>query len=199
VMAQVEEEKKALAVFKEDNTWTPPLEDILKHIAKTNTTPHTWEEIKMLLHYKLDSIMSSNSNHRELISATETETTTTTITTVTTEMEKEMETSNNTSNSNPNSNSSSNSNLNSHSTSNSNLSLLSHFPSNSPILIPTFVTSFHQGLDTFTSFPFTCQRICELLVSPLSQQKSLVKYLRALDKMVNITSYEDIQTSSTST
>ncbi|KAF9382051.1 hypothetical protein CPB97_007374 [Podila verticillata] len=46
----------------------------------------------------------------------------------------------------------------------------------------------NQLLNTFTSAPFTIQRICELLDNPTEHHSSLIKYLRAVEKVLMITS-----------
>ncbi|KAF9955119.1 protein phosphatase 4, regulatory subunit 2 [Mortierella alpina] len=43
-------------------------------------------------------------------------------------------------------------------------------------------------LDTFTSAPFTIQRVCELLSNPTEHHSNLIKYLRAVEKVLMITS-----------
>ncbi|KAG0209436.1 protein phosphatase 4, regulatory subunit 2 [Mortierella sp. GBA30] len=43
-------------------------------------------------------------------------------------------------------------------------------------------------LDKFTSAPFTIQRVCELLSNPTEHHSSLIKYLRAVEKVLMITS-----------
>ncbi|KAF9994809.1 hypothetical protein BGZ80_003937 [Entomortierella chlamydospora] len=43
-------------------------------------------------------------------------------------------------------------------------------------------------LDAFTSAPFTIQRVCELLHSPTEHHTNLIKYLRAVEKVLMITS-----------
>ncbi|KAG0014975.1 protein phosphatase 4, regulatory subunit 2, partial [Podila clonocystis] len=45
-----------------------------------------------------------------------------------------------------------------------------------------------QLLSTFTSAPFTIQRVCELLDNPTEHHSSLIKYLRAVEKVLMITS-----------
>ncbi|KAG0088235.1 hypothetical protein BGZ92_006465 [Podila epicladia] len=45
-----------------------------------------------------------------------------------------------------------------------------------------------QLLNTFTSAPFTIQRVCELLDNPTEHHSSLIKYLRAVEKVLMITS-----------
>ncbi|KAG0344638.1 hypothetical protein BG004_004291 [Podila humilis] len=46
----------------------------------------------------------------------------------------------------------------------------------------------HQLLDTFVSPPFTIQRVCELLDQPTEHHCILIKYLRAVEKVLMITS-----------
>ncbi|KAF9372515.1 hypothetical protein CPC16_002387 [Podila verticillata] len=46
----------------------------------------------------------------------------------------------------------------------------------------------NQLLNTFTSAPFTIQRVCELLDNPTEHHSSLIKYLRAVEKVLMITS-----------
>ncbi|KAG0048389.1 hypothetical protein BGZ83_006646 [Gryganskiella cystojenkinii] len=43
-------------------------------------------------------------------------------------------------------------------------------------------------LNTFTSAPFTIQRVCELLSNPTEHHSNLIKYLRAVEKVLMITS-----------
>ncbi|KAF9897329.1 protein phosphatase 4, regulatory subunit 2 [Lobosporangium transversale] len=43
-------------------------------------------------------------------------------------------------------------------------------------------------LDAFTSAPFTIQRVCELLHNPTEHHSNLIKYLRAVEKVLMITS-----------
>ncbi|KAG9323418.1 hypothetical protein KVV02_002578 [Mortierella alpina] len=43
-------------------------------------------------------------------------------------------------------------------------------------------------LDAFTSAPFTIQRVCELLSNPTEHHSNLIKYLRAVEKVLMITS-----------
>ncbi|GJJ73100.1 serine/threonine-protein phosphatase 4 regulatory subunit 2 [Entomortierella parvispora] len=43
-------------------------------------------------------------------------------------------------------------------------------------------------LNTFTSAPFTIQRVCELLSNPTEHHSSVIKYLRAVEKVLMITS-----------
>lgn len=60
-----------------------------------------------------------------------------------------------------------------------------------PISINTLVLETPQGyhdrikglLDTFTSAPFTIQRVCELISSPTEHHTNLIKYLRAVEKV----------------
>ncbi|KAG0340478.1 hypothetical protein BG000_011861 [Podila horticola] len=46
----------------------------------------------------------------------------------------------------------------------------------------------NQLLNAFTSAPFTIQRVCELLDNPTEHHSSLIKYLRAVEKVLMITS-----------
>ncbi|KAF9157465.1 hypothetical protein BGX21_004148 [Mortierella sp. AD011] len=49
-------------------------------------------------------------------------------------------------------------------------------------------TRINALLDAFTSAPFTIQRVCELLHSPTEHHTNLIKYLRAVEKVLMITS-----------
>ncbi|KAF9362073.1 protein phosphatase 4, regulatory subunit 2 [Mortierella sp. AD094] len=49
-------------------------------------------------------------------------------------------------------------------------------------------TRINSLLDAFTSAPFTIQRVCELLYSPTEHHTNLIKYLRAVEKVLMITS-----------
>ncbi|KAF9104479.1 hypothetical protein BGX29_001793, partial [Mortierella sp. GBA35] len=65
-----------------------------------------------------------------------------------------------------------------------------------PISTNTLVLETPQGyhnrinamLDAFTSAPFTIQRVCELLSNPTEHHTNLIKYLRAVEKVLMITS-----------
>ncbi|KAG0274157.1 protein phosphatase 4, regulatory subunit 2 [Linnemannia gamsii] len=65
-----------------------------------------------------------------------------------------------------------------------------------PISINTLVIETPQGyhdrikclLDAFSSAPFTIQRVCELISSPTEHHTNLIKYLRAVEKVLMITS-----------
>ncbi|KAG0351349.1 protein phosphatase 4, regulatory subunit 2 [Gamsiella multidivaricata] len=46
----------------------------------------------------------------------------------------------------------------------------------------------NELLDAFTSAPFTIQRVCELLWKPSEHHSNLIKYLRAVEKVLMITS-----------
>lgn len=49
----------------------------------------------------------------------------------------------------------------------------------------------------FLSCPFTIQRLCELIIEPKKYYKMYIKYLRAVDKVLSVTSYwEDYATTS---
>ncbi|KAF9582539.1 protein phosphatase 4, regulatory subunit 2 [Lunasporangiospora selenospora] len=43
-------------------------------------------------------------------------------------------------------------------------------------------------INAFTSAPFTIQRVCELLANPSEHHRNLIKYLRAVEKVLTITS-----------
>ncbi|OAQ29562.1 hypothetical protein K457DRAFT_19067 [Linnemannia elongata AG-77] len=65
-----------------------------------------------------------------------------------------------------------------------------------PISINTLLLETPQGyhdrikglLDAFSSAPFTIQRVCELVSSPTEHHTNLIKYLRAVEKVLMITS-----------
>ncbi|KAF8942267.1 hypothetical protein BGZ47_006667 [Haplosporangium gracile] len=65
-----------------------------------------------------------------------------------------------------------------------------------PISINTLLLETPQGyhdrikglLDAFLSAPFTIQRVCELISSPTEHHTNLIKYLRAVEKVLMITS-----------
>ncbi|KAF9967987.1 hypothetical protein BGZ73_000296 [Actinomortierella ambigua] len=63
--------------------------------------------------------------------------------------------------------------------------------------LPAYETpdAYHQRicglLSAFTSPPFTIQRICELLLDPTAHHTLVTKYLRAVEKVLNITSSID--------
>ncbi|KAK3824328.1 MAG: hypothetical protein JOS17DRAFT_260916 [Linnemannia elongata] len=65
-----------------------------------------------------------------------------------------------------------------------------------PISINTLLLETPQGyhdrirglLDAFSSAPFTIQRVCELISSPTEHHTNLIKYLRAVEKVLMITS-----------
>ncbi|KAG0249452.1 hypothetical protein BG011_009282 [Mortierella polycephala] len=65
-----------------------------------------------------------------------------------------------------------------------------------PISKDTFVIETPEGyherinalLNAFTNTPFTIQRVCELLSNPTEHHSNLIKYLRAVEKVLMITS-----------
>ncbi|KAF9924693.1 Serine/threonine-protein phosphatase 4 regulatory subunit 2 [Linnemannia zychae] len=65
-----------------------------------------------------------------------------------------------------------------------------------PISTNTLLLETPQGyhdrikslLDAFTSAPFTIQRVCELISNPTEHHTNLIKYLRAVEKVLMITS-----------
>ncbi|KAI1305562.1 protein phosphatase 4, regulatory subunit 2 [Mortierella claussenii] len=71
---------------------------------------------------------------------------------------------------------------------------------NGPAMIPiskdTLLVETQEGyheringlFDAFTSAPFTIQRVCELLSNPTEHHSNLLKYLRAVEKVLMITS-----------
>ncbi|KAF9196183.1 hypothetical protein BGZ50_001584 [Haplosporangium sp. Z 11] len=69
-------------------------------------------------------------------------------------------------------------------------------PKRIPISKDTFVVETPEGyherintlLDAFTNTPFTIQRVCELLSNPTEHHSNLIKYLRAVEKVLMITS-----------
>ncbi|KAJ1342922.1 hypothetical protein BSLG_002579 [Batrachochytrium salamandrivorans] len=46
-----------------------------------------------------------------------------------------------------------------------------------------------EALDLLPSAPFTLQRLCELITQPLKDHKSFEKYLRAVEKVLSVSSY----------
>jgi len=58
--------------------------------------------------------------------------------------------------------------------------------------IHNLLEQLHQGLDGFSSFPFTIQRLCELLLVLPPVQKTRLKYVKAIEKMTSVTGVEDI-------
>ncbi|TPX72176.1 hypothetical protein SpCBS45565_g00613 [Spizellomyces sp. 'palustris'] len=54
--------------------------------------------------------------------------------------------------------------------------------------VKDYETRIGQALDTFDEAPFTVQRLCELTVRPNEHHKNIWKYLRALEKVLLVTS-----------
>ncbi|KAJ3047052.1 hypothetical protein HK097_000275, partial [Rhizophlyctis rosea] len=57
--------------------------------------------------------------------------------------------------------------------------------------INNYETRICMGLDDFEEPPFTLQRLCELAIRPTEHHKSVWKYLRAVEKCLLVTSYDD--------
>lgn len=61
----------------------------------------------------------------------------------------------------------------------------------SPEQVKDAVQAILEQLDSFDGPPFTIQRLCELLLEPQKQYKSVGKYLRAVEKSILVTSTYD--------
>ncbi|GAA6009344.1 hypothetical protein JCM11491_004280 [Sporobolomyces phaffii] len=59
-------------------------------------------------------------------------------------------------------------------------------------------TRAYETIDYFTGPPFTIQRLCELLLCPRSCYKSLPKYLRAINRVLSVTSEQSTFTEDSS-
>ncbi|GAA5986242.1 hypothetical protein JCM5350_007597 [Sporobolomyces pararoseus] len=59
-------------------------------------------------------------------------------------------------------------------------------------------TRAYETIDYFTGPPFTIQRLCELLLNPRSCYKSLSKYLRAINRVLSVTSEQSVFTEDSS-
>ncbi|KAJ2917201.1 hypothetical protein MD484_g3177, partial [Candolleomyces efflorescens] len=60
-----------------------------------------------------------------------------------------------------------------------------------PEQVKDAVQAIFEQLDSFDGPPFTIQRLCELLLEPQKQYKSVGKYLRAVEKSILVTSTFD--------
>ena len=58
--------------------------------------------------------------------------------------------------------------------------------------IKRLLESVHRNLEAFEGFPFTIQRLCELLVNVPPTQKTRLKYVRAIEKITAVTGEQDI-------
>ncbi|GAA5933911.1 uncharacterized protein JCM15063_000505 [Sporobolomyces koalae] len=59
-------------------------------------------------------------------------------------------------------------------------------------------TRAYETIDFFTGPPFTIQRLCELLLQPRSCYRSLAKYLRAVNRVLSVTSEQSTFTEDSS-
>ncbi|XP_026331133.1 serine/threonine-protein phosphatase 4 regulatory subunit 2 [Hyposmocoma kahamanoa] len=62
------------------------------------------------------------------------------------------------------------------------------YPNVDPFNYDTMKNSLLERLDTFTSAPFTVQRICELLTFPRKQYNRIDKFMRAIEKNILVVS-----------
>lgn len=62
------------------------------------------------------------------------------------------------------------------------------YPNVDPFKYDTMKNSLLEKLDTFTSAPFTVQRICELLTYPRKQYNRVDKFMRAIEKNILVVS-----------
>ncbi|XP_072931348.1 uncharacterized protein [Epargyreus clarus] len=62
------------------------------------------------------------------------------------------------------------------------------YPNVDPFNYDTLKNSLIERLDSFTSAPFTVQRICELLTYPRKQYNRVDKYMRAIEKNILVVS-----------
>lgn len=62
------------------------------------------------------------------------------------------------------------------------------YPNVDPFNYDTMKNSLLERLDTFTSAPFTIQRICELLTFPRKQYNRIDKFMRAIEKNILVVS-----------
>ncbi|KAM3957812.1 protein phosphatase 4 regulatory subunit 2-related protein [Aphomia sociella] len=62
------------------------------------------------------------------------------------------------------------------------------YPNVDPFNYDTMKNSLLERLDTFTSAPFTVQRICELLTCPRKQYNRVDKFMRAIEKNILVVS-----------
>ncbi|GBP48712.1 hypothetical protein EVAR_88173_1 [Eumeta japonica] len=63
-----------------------------------------------------------------------------------------------------------------------------HYPNVDPFNYDTMKNSLLERLDSFSSAPFTVQRICELLTAPRKQYNRIDKFMRAIEKNVLVVS-----------
>ncbi|KAI9017564.1 PPP4R2-domain-containing protein [Gaertneriomyces semiglobifer] len=56
-----------------------------------------------------------------------------------------------------------------------------------------YLLRINRALDALEEAPFTIQRLCELAIRPNEHHKSVWKYMRALEKVLLVTTMEDIK------
>lgn len=154
--------------------WMPEFDNYLLQTAKTSKVVCNWELLRELLRYRIKVLCD-----QKMIESTKSSNTNIEVDTDGSE------------NSNPNS-----MNKNTSSTENTFSKKISN---ENDETVEDFQMRIWAILDSFDEPPFTIQRLCELVTVAKEQHKNIYKYLRAIEKMLLVTSYLSPSSSSYTT